>query len=197
MTVHPRVCGEQIEYKHLTELSSGSSPRVRGTVFQLGVCFKRIRFIPACAGNRSRSPAPRGLPPVHPRVCGEQVLARRYLLLISGSSPRVRGTANPDEQIRFQNRFIPACAGNSVFILVGTTRETVHPRVCGEQHHSAAEYETAAGSSPRVRGTESSADCPDAGQRFIPACAGNRMASQSAPAATAVHPRVCGEQYLI
>ena len=50
------------------------------------------------------------------------------------------------------------------------------------------------GSSPRVRGTGYFGLIALVGLRFIPACAGNSRAKKSAPFASPVHPRVCGEQ---
>ena len=50
----------------------GSSPRVRGTVAILDCLLAHIRFIPACAGNRSGTSTAQIATPVHPRVCGEQ-----------------------------------------------------------------------------------------------------------------------------
>ena len=74
ITVHPRVCGEQMIYPIKIVRICGSSPRVRGTV-ATGVNPNRpARFIPACAGNRRR----------------------RYAVVLDsgGSSPRVRGTVD-------------------------------------------------------------------------------------------------------
>ena len=51
-----------------------------------------------------------------------------------------------------------------------------------------------AGSSPRVRGTDSAHWARLRSDRFIPACAGNREPSASIAAKRPVHPRVCGEQ---
>ena len=52
LSVHPRVCGEQVaEYaKKIAE--NGSSPRVRGTAHVQEAKRVRPLFIPACAGNR-------------------------------------------------------------------------------------------------------------------------------------------------
>ena len=77
LSVHPRVCGEQVSYSSCGKADSiGSSPRVRGTVLEGFGEPPARRFIPACAGN---SPWPFSEPPaqpVHPRVCGEQSVAR-------------------------------------------------------------------------------------------------------------------------
>ena len=51
---------------------------------------------------------------VHPRVCGEQVSERHALPgYAGGSSPRVRGTGLAERHALPVPRFIPACAGNS------------------------------------------------------------------------------------
>ena len=59
------------------------------------------------------------------------------------------------------------------------------------------EKQNTAGSSPRVRGTAGQyLTVPGAG-RFIPACAGNSLATGSGPYRKPVHPRVCGEQAVV
>ena len=52
----------------------GSSPRVRGTEAPIESGAAQGRFIPACAGNRAWSAEKMPGVPVHPRVCGEQVI---------------------------------------------------------------------------------------------------------------------------
>ena len=71
-TDHPRVCGEQDDQRISCVEARGSPPRVRGTV-AAPLNFRLVDGItPACAGNRRRSYFMTGLPPDHPRVCGEQ-----------------------------------------------------------------------------------------------------------------------------
>ena len=94
-TVHPRVCGEQLILISRSWLRSGSSPRVRGTEVLGKIRTGSMRFIPACAGNRSTGWCVLATVSVHPRVCGEQSPGRRICWRIGGSSPRVRGTARP------------------------------------------------------------------------------------------------------
>ena len=90
--VHPRVCGEQGSGALRGMFKDGSSPRVRGTGDTRRCPPMSDRFIPACAGNSRRTaPSARG-DPVHPRVCGEQVIVHRCSVMTFGSSPRVRGT---------------------------------------------------------------------------------------------------------
>ena len=172
----------------------GSSPRVRGTVWQRSWHGCGLRFIPACAGNSVHTAAGNNKRSVHPRVCGEQSIGRNLTLWNSGSSPRVRGTGQTRSSTMTLFRFIPACAGNR-----GQRRRTfyrcaVHPRVCGEQLAAHWLAVTEYGSSPRVRGTEAISTSAGETDRFIPACAGNSKVRLIELAVKTVHPRVCGEQ---
>ena len=134
---------------------------------------KAIRFIPACAGNRVLQGKALPLPPVHPRLCGEQFKLGTSKTQTSGSSPLVRGTGYCRKCHRRLNRFIPACVGNSIFFSLFQTIQTVHPRLCGEQRSSLMGNTETAGSSPLVRGTAKSRQACRMFRRFIPACAGN------------------------
>ena len=70
------------------------------------------RFIPARAGNRAPTPCVRCRISVHPRACGEQSRVMFMASLITGSSPRVRGTGAGGFLAEVAGRFIPARAGN-------------------------------------------------------------------------------------
>ncbi len=92
LAVHPRGCGEHISHRERTDPRGGSSPRVRGTQSRVKIIPMVWRFIPAGAGNTTKtSPAPPPRP-VHPRGCGEHSAFRSPASLSLGSSPRVRGT---------------------------------------------------------------------------------------------------------
>ena len=194
VTVHPRVCGEQRAL--ITPIAStvGSSPRVRGTEGVDHADCLDGRFIPACAGNRAGRARRCRCGTVHPRVCGEQANNSKFGLMGDGSSPRVRGTGEEHVNGWTDNRFIPACAGNSLDGSKLSRVWTVHPRVCGEQSKSTLRPAARCGSSPRVRGTERFRRQLENGGRFIPACAGNRICKRTTHRKATVHPRVCGEQ---
>ena len=113
--VHPRVCGEQARRFLLIGGRPGSSPRVRGTVRGAINSFCEIRFIPACAGNSGLRNGTRTSLSVHPRVCGEQGESPTFCKGGNGSSPRVRGTGGSCSSRVWIHRFIPACAGNSIY----------------------------------------------------------------------------------
>ena len=174
LAVHPRVCGERVPMMHGQWCRSGSSPRVRGTRLGLALGLvlggssprvrgtlavgslklHRGRFIPACAGNAVGVGVLMGLPPVHPRVCGERDGGADPFGQGPGSSPRVRGTRPRQEVARHVDRFIPACAGNAGVRGSARRPPPVHPRVCGERAGGAGGQTFSGGSSPRVRGTQ-------------------------------------------
>ena len=112
-TVHPRVCGEHPDLAISSSISSGSSPRVRGTQ-QTGRTWNALaRFIPACAGNTGTRQFEVTTITVHPRVCGEHAVWMPVPKIRFISSPRVRGTRPQHLRLVPRARFIPACAGNT------------------------------------------------------------------------------------
>ena len=113
---------------------------------------------------------------------------------LSGSSPRVRGTASPGRRRISGSRFIPARAGNRLWLWLASIGYSVHPRACGEQSFPSWIAAPRTGSSPRVRGTDARLDAGRRGLRFIPARAGNRCRVCHRGSLDAVHPRACGEQ---
>ena len=192
-TVHPRVCGEHGEGDYQPYKITGSSPRVRGTL-----CFDRDsitmrRFIPACAGNTTQLRLCSISVSVHPRVCGEHPAGLKAYSAVFGSSPRVRGTRPIAPSVDSRNRFIPACAGNTLLSCPTPADGTVHPRVCGEHPELSFQSLEFGGSSPRVRGTRCRGFFLPRRIRFIPACAGNTSPPCRAARIRTVHPRVCGE----
>ena len=171
--VHPRGRGEHLCARHSVAYARGSSPRARGTPRYAITSPYILRFIPAGAGNTA-CPSPSILSKtVHPRGRGEHKIAPPPVRRIGGSSPRARGTQQPDGVGGAVPRFIPAGAGNT------------NPRLLERVH--------AYGSSPRARGTLYSHKNPDRIMRFIPAGAGNTRVYGVSRTAGAVHPRGRGE----
>ena len=68
---HPRVCGECLPLTRSVRAVTGSSPRVRGMRWSRRGRSRRVRIIPACAGNASGTYALFVATTDHPRVCGE------------------------------------------------------------------------------------------------------------------------------
>ncbi len=151
------------------------------------------RFIPACAGNTCRGCAAAPPRAVHPRLRGEHSRYSCARLSVSGSSPPARGTLARHRPGRPEQRFIPACAGNTCHERRAGDATTVHPRLRGEHAYSLTEMKPVNGSSPPARGTLSSINSSVVASRFIPACAGNTASMLPAGRRTTVHPRLRGE----
>ena len=138
--VHPRVCGERRTSDPDRLAEDGSSPRVRGTLTEACLLLAVRRFIPACAGNADHPRSQHIARAVHPRVCGERADGVGRFAVVSGSSPRVRGTHIRRQRERAVDRFIPACAGNATRSAFQQSRRAVHPRVCGERYGGGAVF---------------------------------------------------------
>ena len=132
---------------------------------------------------------------VHPRAGGERIVTPGDIPAITGSSPRGRGTRGCGGRDGGRSRFIPARAGNACSSVFSIANLPVHPRAGGERRGMAIPPTTAAGSSPRGRGTPRRASGEHSCDRFIPARAGNARLTGSSFSAVSVHPRAGGERY--
>ena len=190
--VHPRVCGGHAGDHAERHVDVGSSPRVRGTPEPAKRGLPAIRFIPACAGDTSKTADSDPAQAVPPRVCGGHVSSFDACAAGGGSSPRVRGTRGHTMRCRRCWRFIPACAGDTLAQMYRKSTAAVHPRVCGGHERVLASDVGHRGSSPRVRGTRSLEARRSRVCRFIPACAGDTEPATTFHGQCPVHPRVCG-----
>ena len=111
--VHPRMRGEHEIGSAELRAEIGSSPHARGTLGSRMAGRRRLRFIPACAGNTTLRAPGLTLCAVHPRMRGEHLDNAQKMTAIDGSSPHARGTHQFPTQHRRFKRFIPACAGNT------------------------------------------------------------------------------------
>ena len=107
-----------------------------------------------------------------------------------GSSPPARGTRRPWPLSSGDDRFIPACAGNTSSM----TRKRPwfipeHCSIVGVSHRI--------GSSPPARGTPDPVVHHSRSGRFIPACAGNTVRCLRGRRGTSVHPRLRGEHNIV
>ena len=180
-TVHPRVHGELLIRVALVMLSVGSSPRTRGTLDRAVIPRHCRRFIPAYTGNSASPPGRCRLPSVHPRVHGELGPVDLRNWACCGSSPRTRGTLLLPEEMIDLCRFIPAYTGNSTRRPRSRPPGSVHPRVHGELWSPLVNRPSALGSSPRTRGTPTTAHRGRGQRRFIPAYTGNSRIGGEVP----------------
>ena len=124
---------------------------------------------------------------------GEHTTEPVAVTAIVGSSPRGRGTHGREQARPRSVRVIPAWAGNTHARRSRPCRGSGHPRVGGEHFGRDCRAASAAGSSPRGRGTPSCHRDAGGGNRVIPAWAGNTPDDAKRNLHQAGHPRVGGE----
>ena len=129
----------------------------------------------------------------HPRVCGEHEQCAPPVVVLVGSSPRMRGTLRRAFRKFRRLGIIPAYAGNTMMTPRLTTATWDHPRVCGEHDPLVPSVCDVLGSSPRMRGTLGRRVVGLCLVGIIPAYAGNTTARNASTKAKRDHPRVCGE----
>ena len=192
---HPRVCGEHKRLPRTHTTRPGSSPRMRGTLQRSLDMWYFIGIIPAYAGN-TQSNTMRGASVWdHPRVCGEHLTGNPYLLMVQGSSPRMRGTLGFSVTNTNDAGIIPAYAGNTWRPSSNLRCVRDHPRVCGEHEAFGTSASKAQGSSPRMRGTLVARIPEEIRGWIIPAYAGNTIPQPARRGERGDHPRVCGEHH--
>ena len=156
--------------------------------------WRRVRgIIPAYAGNTFGPCRRTLLCRDHPRVCGEHFADGTRAEPFQGSSPRMRGTLQPQLLVRPRPGIIPAYAGNTIAVMFSRIDVRDHPRVCGEHFRRVSVASTLQGSSPRMRGTLTIELVDGKAGGIIPAYAGNTLSLISPRPCCRDHPRVCGE----
>ena len=155
LTDHPRECGANHVCRLPTSLHGGSSPRVRGKRGSTLAESHRPRIIPASAGQTVSLILNSVPEPDHPRECGANLVASMVLDGNAGSSPRVRGKLDVCTRCSQVRRIIPASAGQTRSPSHFTGSRQDHPRECGANVVVIFACPIMAGSSPRVRGKQS------------------------------------------
>ena len=150
---HPRTRGEHTRVFRQGVPDHGSSPHSRGTLAHRKEYPCKLRIIPALAGNTDWMFRHPYTLEDHPRTRGEHAQKLRCRSYLGGSSPHSRGTP----------------ANN--FLILESYRD--HPRTRGEHNRMRCLLSKPWGSSPHSRGTLAYAMAIEAGDRIIPALAGN------------------------
>ena len=172
MSDHPRECGANRNQPSTPFHAFGSSPRVRGKRERINCMGADARIIPASAGQTSCRHAARPASTDHPRECGANCQIPFTCLMVSGSSPRVRGKPLHGVPHLADARIIPASAGQTPMIVGSRFSTADHPRECGANLISFRTQHRPCGSSPRVRGKQLVGRFRHVMPRIIPASAG-------------------------
>ncbi len=189
------MCGEHDPPCWSLHVFQGSSPHVRGARLERDENPSGSGIIPACAGSTDRVGAAGSLVGDHPRMCGEHITPNPFANAVLGSSPHVRGALLQRQRHRIRAGIIPACAGSTWSMAIGTAWDGDHPRMCGEHRISVNTVSSSAGSSPHVRGAHNIVGHLIHITGIIPACAGSTARDTSKIAVFRDHPRMCGEHF--
>ena len=108
---HPRVGGEKFQKPIDMLQDTGSPPRGRGKVQNIGSSSAKTGITPAWAGKRSSGCWVWTAIQDHPRVGGEKEFMRSTQSCDMGSPPRGRGKASSTTKPLKRSRITPAWAG--------------------------------------------------------------------------------------
>ena len=146
--------------------------RGKGFFCRYSIIFTRIT--PAYAGKRHTDPDAIFRHQDHPRLCGEKILQRCFLMFVQGSPPPMRGKVGEAYALQWKDRITPAYAGK---------RNWSHVKADGVK-----------GSPPPMRGKVIIIICQDDFIRITPAYAGKSGETVSDFIRLWDHPRLCGEK---
>ena len=195
LAAHPRSRGENTRTTTRQSPPSGSSPLTRGKrIFAPGLRV-RVGLIPAHAGKTCRPLTLRSALGAHPRSRGENLIPTVMQLAGAGSSPLTRGKHPRLAKVGGLCRLIPAHAGKTDGLSLGSVHGPAHPRSRGENAIWANSHPHTTGSSPLTRGKlrRDLGECQV--PRLIPAHAGKTSAHPSSRRRPAAHPRSRGENW--
>ena len=174
---HPRACGANTSTRRRMCRHCGSSPRMRGKRPARCLRARRVRIIPAHAGQTQGLSRPSSTLPDHPRACGANIPLCFRSCFACGSSPRMRGKLGSRVEQLERDRIIPAHAGQTV--------------------RYSHDHSVLNGSSPRMRGKPIHIIQHDPVPRIIPAHAGQTRWCRTGLVAASDHPRACGANGLM
>ncbi len=132
----PACAGETPEHKPCNPRLQ-VDPRVRGgDSSRHGGSMRGMRSIPACAGETAWDRDRRLPRKVDPRVRGGDLVRGDQRFPLSGRSPRARGRPVDSHCAGTSPRSIPACAGETLRVMIFYFNSGVDPRVRGGDRES-------------------------------------------------------------
>ena len=192
---HPRACGAHSCNTLYFIVSSGSSPRMRGSLRHNDEHARQSGIIPAHAGLTGPHTLASTLGRDHPRACGAHPMEFSNLQVGEGSSPRMRGSHERHRLMPHDAGIIPAHAGLTRPRDQPGRPPRDHPRACGAHRWKATRADCSPGSSPRMRGSRRGTHRHESGWGIIPAHAGLTVQVHRSQSDSQDHPRACGAHF--
>ena len=190
---HPRGCGENSSQFAPQGRTQGSPPRMRGKHLLPHRGRGCGRITPADAGKTTTGTGWRRTPRDHPRGCGENGTTICFLMMKSGSPPRMRGKRSKNRYRGRCSRITPADAGKTQCRLSAGFPHWDHPRGCGENLGCVCTNDLKKGSPPRMRGKRIHKGAVPPLPGITPADAGKTNKIYTLKDGSKDHPRGCGE----
>ena len=169
---HPRMRGEDAAYDSKSSKACGSPPHARGRLQSTPWQNPNTRITPACAGKTAQRTLAKLHLKDHPRMRGEDSVAKSARLCIWGSPPHARGRPARRRTRAFANWITPACAGKTETMASMTNGAKDHPRMRGEDCPLWHSPHVTHGSPPHARGRPKHVYDQYVRDRITPACAG-------------------------
>ena len=165
---------------------------MRGQLQECLPLYIPTRIIPARAGPTQNKWLVLGSGSDHPRSCGANLIEVGVLRRTAGSSPLVRGQLICRSLATMTSRIIPARAGPTRKVRWVLVAPSDHPRSCGANPLRMKTGQQIYGSSPLVRGQQTTASAENLRARIIPARAGPTCSEIICLPFNPDHPRSCG-----
>ena len=136
---HPRACGAHLHRTKQICTLWGSSPRMRGSRGAGDEEETLQGIIPAHAGLTLLQQVKLFVARDHPRACGAHGVIMRKVIILLGSSPRMRGSPGRRIAMTDYEGIIPAHAGLTPIWRRSDRKRRDHPRACGA-HTKKSQY---------------------------------------------------------
>ena len=196
MGVYPRAYGEANTSTTGIRQNRGLSPRLRGSHPALEHEGVGLGSIPAPTGKPVSCPYSDRLFQVYPRAYGEANIAMIVVVVVTGLSPRLRGSRRDPIWNGGVVRSIPAPTGKPCDGATAARGRRVYPRAYGEATSHPFFFSSVTGLSPRLRGSHVEAVPSGAVLRSIPAPTGKPRYGGRWCDHRRVYPRAYGEASL-
>ncbi len=190
---HPRLRGDNYLRSLPSGARTGTPPPARGQPCRRSRDERLLRNTPACAGTTRSGPPALGPRSEHPRLRGDNTLARRAYARRAGTPPPARGQRGDGLVGAEPGRNTPACAGTTTGWRGPRHVLAEHPRLRGDNASSSAPPVTMSGTPPPARGQHGQGSIKTRSPRNTPACAGTTGGGAPAVCGWSEHPRLRGD----
>ncbi len=138
LTVHPHMCGENVQNTNICWLTIGTPPHVWGKRRLDGIHQDDYRYTPTCVGKTMVKSTEWRAGTVHPHMCGENLPRFSHHSPDTGTPPHVWGKLTQAYDRIIATRYTPTCVGKTLGARkTATDEEGTPPHVWGKREEAA------------------------------------------------------------